>query len=48
MNWLYLAAGVLLLFLGRKSIWMFVAIIGFLIGLKYAPEFLGLATSLNS
>ena len=40
MNWLYLAAGFLLLFLGRKSIWMFVAIVGFLLGVKYAPQLL--------
>lgn len=40
MNWLYLAAGVLLLFFGRKSLWMFVAIVGFLVGFKYAPELL--------
>jgi hypothetical protein len=40
MNWLYLAAGILLLFFGRKSLWMFVAIVGFLAGLKYAPQLL--------
>jgi hypothetical protein len=40
MNWLYLVAGVLLLFLGRKSLWLFVSIVGFLLGLKYAPELL--------
>jgi MFS family permease len=40
MNWLYLAAGLLLLFLGRKAIWMFVAIVGFLLGVKYAPQLL--------
>jgi hypothetical protein len=40
MNWLYLAAGMLLLFLGRKAIWMFVAIVGFLLGVKYAAQLL--------
>jgi len=40
MNWLYLAAGLLLLFLGRKTIWMFVAVVGFLLGMEYAPQFL--------
>ncbi|MDK2982024.1 MAG: hypothetical protein PWQ55_2371 [Chloroflexota bacterium] len=40
MNWLYLAAGLLLLFLGRKAIWMFVAVVGFLLGMRYAPQLL--------
>lgn len=41
MNWLYLAAGILLLFFGKKAFWMFVAIIGFLLGVEFAPQILG-------
>jgi len=33
-------AGALLLIFGRKLFWMFVAIIGFLIGITFAPELL--------
>jgi hypothetical protein len=40
MNLLFLAAGVLLLFFGRKSLWLFVSIVGFLLGMKFAPELL--------
>ena len=40
MNWLYLAAGVLLLFLGKKAFWLFVAIVGFLLGFTFAPDLL--------
>lgn len=40
MNWLYLAAGILLLFFGKKAFWMFVAIIGFLVGMEFAPQIL--------
>jgi hypothetical protein len=40
MNLLYLAAGILLLFFGRKALWMFVAIVGFLLGMKFAPNLL--------
>ena len=40
MNWLYLAAGILLLFFGKKAFWMFVAITGFLLGLEFAPQVL--------
>jgi hypothetical protein len=40
MNVLYLAAGILLLFFGRKFLWMFVAVVGFLLGMKYAPNLL--------
>jgi hypothetical protein len=37
MNLLYVAVGILLLILGRKFFWLFVAAIGFLIGTHYAP-----------
>lgn len=40
MNIIYIGAGVLLLFLGRKLFWLFVAIVGFLIGLTYIPKIL--------
>lgn len=40
MNIMYFAAGVLLLFLGRKLFWLFVAVVGFLVGLTYIPEIL--------
>ena len=40
MNIMYFAAGILLLFLGRKLFWLFVAVVGFLIGLTYIPEIL--------
>lgn len=36
----FLVAGILLLFLGRKLFWLFVAIVGFLIGMTYAPQLL--------
>jgi hypothetical protein len=36
-EYLYLAAGILLLFFGCKSLWMFVAIVGFLLGMKFFP-----------
>ena len=40
MNIMYIVAGILLLFLGRKLFWLFVAVVGFLIGLTYAPQIL--------
>jgi hypothetical protein len=40
MNYMYFGAGVLLLFLGRKMFWLFVALVGFLIGLAYIPKIL--------
>ena len=40
MDFLYLAAGILLLFSGRKALWLFVAVVGFLLGMKFAPELL--------
>jgi len=40
MNLIFVAAGVLLLFLGRKFFWLFVAVVGFLLGMKYAPQIL--------
>jgi hypothetical protein len=40
MNLIFIAAGVLLLFLGRKLFWLFVAVVGFLIGMTYAPQVL--------
>ncbi len=40
MSILYLAAGILLLFFGRKFLWMFVAVVGFLLSMKYAPGIL--------
>ena len=40
MNLIFIAAGVQLLFLGRKFFWLFVALVGFLLGRAYALEFL--------
>ena len=40
MNIIYIAAGFLLLFLGRKLFWLFVAVVGFLVGLTYIPQIL--------
>ncbi len=40
MNLIFVAAGVLLLFLGRKLFWLFVAVVGFLLGITYAPQLL--------
>lgn len=40
MDFAFIAAGVLLLFLGRKMFWLFVAVVGFLIGMTFAPELL--------
>ncbi|MCD6576899.1 MAG: DUF4203 domain-containing protein [Anaerolineaceae bacterium] len=40
MNFIYIAAGILLLFLGRKLFWLFVAVVGFLVGLTYIPQIL--------
>ena len=40
MDLTFIAAGVLLLFLGRKLFWLFVAVVGFLIGMTFAPELL--------
>ena len=40
MNLLLLAAGLVLLFLGRKLFWLFVAIVGFLLGSFIAPQLL--------
>jgi hypothetical protein len=40
MDLIYIAAGVILLFLGRKLFWLFVAVVGFLIGMTFAPELL--------
>ena len=40
MNLIFVAAGVLLLFLGRKLFWLFVAVVGFLLGINYAPQIL--------
>ena len=40
MNLIFIAAGILLLFLGRKLFWLFVAVVGFLLGLTYAPQLL--------
>ena len=40
MNIMYFGAGVLLLFLGRKLFWLFVAVVGFLVGLTYIPKIL--------
>lgn len=40
MNWVYIAAGGLLLLFGRKLFWLFVATVGFLIGMMYIPELL--------
>ena len=40
MDIMYLAAGILLLFIGRKLFWLFVAVVGFLVGLTYIPQIL--------
>ena len=40
MDWVLIAAGVLLLLFGRKLFWLFVAIVGFLIGMMFIPEIL--------
>jgi hypothetical protein len=40
MNFIFLATGVLLLFLGRKLFWLLVAVVGFLLGMTYAPQIL--------
>jgi len=40
MNLMYLAAGILLLILGRKLFWLFVAVVGFLVGITFAPQLL--------
>ncbi len=40
MDFMYLAAGVLLLFFGRKALWLFVAVVGFLAGMRFAPQIL--------
>ncbi len=39
MNFVFIAAGILLLFLGRKLFWLFVAIIGFLLGMTFAAKY---------
>ena len=36
----YIVAGIFLLFFGRKLFWLFVAAVGFLIGIMYIPELL--------
>lgn len=40
MNWIYIAAGTVMLLFGRKLFWLFVATIGFLAGLSYLPNLL--------
>ena len=40
MNIAFIIAGLLLLILGRKLFWLFVAVIGFIIGLTYIPKIL--------
>lgn len=40
MDLTFIVAGVLLLFLGRKLFWLFVAVVGFLVGMTFAPEVL--------
>ena len=40
MNWVYIVAGSLLLLFGRKLFWLFVAIVGFLVGMMYFPQLL--------
>jgi len=40
MNWVYVVAGGMLLLFGRKLFWLFVAIVGFLVGMMYIPELL--------
>jgi len=38
MNLIYIVAGGLLLIFGRKLFWLFVAVVGFLLGVTYVPE----------
>ena len=40
MNIIYIVAGLLLLLFGRKLFWLFVALVGFLVGLFYIPKIL--------
>lgn len=40
MNWILIVAGSLLLLLGRKLFWLFVAIVGFLVGMIFFPQLL--------
>jgi len=40
MNLTYIVAGFLLLILGKKLFWLFVAVVGFLLGLTYIPQLL--------
>jgi hypothetical protein len=40
MNLMYIVAGILLLFLGRKLFWLFVAVVGFLAGITFIPQLL--------
>ncbi len=40
MNWVYVVSGGMLLLFGRKLFWLFVAIVGFLVGMMYIPELL--------
>ena len=40
MSLTFIAGGILLLFLGRKLFWLFVAVVGFLLGMTYAPQIL--------
>jgi hypothetical protein len=40
MDLTYVFTGILLLFLGRKLFWLFVAVVGFLVGMTFAPELL--------
>lgn len=40
MDWVYVVAGGMLLLFGRKLFWLFVAIVGFLVGMMYIPELL--------
>lgn len=40
MNLTFLFTGILLLLLGRRLFWLFVAVVGFLVGMTYAPQLL--------
>ncbi|MBV9462714.1 MAG: DUF4203 domain-containing protein [Verrucomicrobiae bacterium] len=40
MNWMTLLLGTLALFFGRRLFWLFVAAVGFIVGVKYAPQIL--------
>jgi hypothetical protein len=40
MDLTFIGAGILLLLLGRKLFWLFVAVVGFLIGMTFAPDLL--------